>query len=477
MDEYKEVPTSEKDEILYAYEKKKSWKPLLRQLFIASGLWTPYFAVGLSLGTPTVYVPQARKQANSTDAVSVEMASWLSSLFGFSSLPFVFILAILMTRIGRKKSSLFVSISLVLISIGYYLTSSPVHLLITSVIQGVPNAATVSVSILSTVEYTSPKVRGVLLTIKTATVFWALWIANTIGTYADWRYICVPSFINALYSLTVVFWPESPMWLASQGRIEECKKVHRSLKGCDVESERELQKLIEHQMEVDKKRLQKKDSYSDILKDRVFYIPVTLSCVMMCTHLLSGKQICMMYALDVLTKITKSEDTAYSGMLLLDGVTVLCMYIGCGFSKVLTRRTLLFTFGSLAVFFLFALSLYLYLCHLEVIVSNNYIPMSLLVAFSMAIGIGPIILGISLYGELIPIKYKGESIIVTSLFFFLLQATLFKVSPYVFDILDLHGMFFVCGICVTISLSILYKYLPETKDRTLQEIEEYFKKR
>lgn len=48
------------------------------QLLVISILWSSYFVGGMSMGSPTVVIPQLRKEANSTEAVTSEMASWLS---------------------------------------------------------------------------------------------------------------------------------------------------------------------------------------------------------------------------------------------------------------------------------------------------------------------------------------------------------------------------------------------------------------
>lgn len=47
------------------------------QLFVSSCVWSHYFTMGLWIGTPTVVIPQLRKEANTTTVVSDEMESWL----------------------------------------------------------------------------------------------------------------------------------------------------------------------------------------------------------------------------------------------------------------------------------------------------------------------------------------------------------------------------------------------------------------
>lgn len=55
------------------------------------------------------------------------------------------------------------------------------------------------------------------------------------------------------------------------------------------------------------------------------------------------------------------------------------------------------------------------------------------------------------------------------------MATILKISPYIFKMFGLHGAFLFYGMSASLFAILLYKYLPESKDKTLQEIEHYFK--
>ncbi|VVC91957.1 unnamed protein product [Leptidea sinapis] len=57
--------------------RKMSWLPFLRQAYICSGETILHFCFGLYFGAPTVFIPQIRKEANKTEAISLEMESWL----------------------------------------------------------------------------------------------------------------------------------------------------------------------------------------------------------------------------------------------------------------------------------------------------------------------------------------------------------------------------------------------------------------
>lgn len=319
--------------------------------------------------------------------------------------------------------------------------------------------------------------------IESSIFFWGVWIANVTGTFSHWRNIAIIAFVCCSFAITAMIIPESPSWLAMNGRFEECTVAHHWLKGFDKESEEELESLIKSQKEYLRKCAARQKSTSwyklRIVKETVtakgFYQPLLLSMGVMSLYHFSGKLVCSMYAVDLISQITSSESAAYIGMLILDAVTILGMQIGCVLSKLINRRTLLLSSSALGITFLFIISLYLYLIKLQVILENKIVSIILLTSFSVAITCGPMIMPSTIFGEIIFLRYKSSSLLILTLFSELLMATVLKLSPHIFKALTLHGAFLFYGISASIFAIILYKYLPETKDKTLQEIENYFK--
>lgn len=48
------------------------------------------FLYGLCIGAPTMFIPQIRKEANNTDIITDDMASWLSKIMHFFIMLFFF---------------------------------------------------------------------------------------------------------------------------------------------------------------------------------------------------------------------------------------------------------------------------------------------------------------------------------------------------------------------------------------------------
>ncbi|KAJ0174406.1 hypothetical protein K1T71_009514 [Dendrolimus kikuchii] len=453
-----------------------SWTPVLRQTLVASGAWTCYFNLGLCVGTPTVMLPQLRSEANSTEAISENLASWIPAIFLYAGLPWVIILPIILHYFGRKKTYIFVTAASLINFVIYYLSTNMTMFFISEIFQGPNSASHLTTAVIIVTEYSLPKYRGIFLTLKSATFFWGMWVANAIGTFFHWKIIGLVGIACSVYGLMIViFWPESPYWLAANGKFEKCTEAYKWLNGNDEESEKDLQNMINFQKELAKTRkstLHAKEYIGNLYKtimSKVFFKPILLAALTICLYSFSGKIIISVYAVEVLSQIT-NKSAVYSGMLILDGVTVLSMYIGSIIAKFVRRRTFLITSSFFAILFLFSLSLYLYLIKSSVIIENKYLSIALLMGFSISICCGPMILSSTIAGELISIESRSLSVCVIALFFKLLIGTLVKVSPQIFKSFSMPGAFLFFAVTCSFFLILIYKFLPETKDKTLHDI-------
>lgn len=381
--------------------------------------------------------------------------------------------------IGRKRSFLIVSVTSLGGFLLFYFSVSVVQILLSEVIQGLLFACQITLSIFVTTEYTSPKYRGVFMSLKVASFFWGIWVANAVGTFFHWRKIGMLGILCATFkTITILFWPESPYWLANRRRFHDCADSHRWLKGVGHDAERELKELIATEKEQLKSARQKNDTkftmneLIGVMRSKEFYKPILLSMLMLALYNLSGKIVCSVYIIDIIKGITDSEKTAYIGMLTLDGITVLSMYLGGGVTKMFKRRTILLTASSIAIFILFTMSIYLYVISLGLISENKYFSIALLSVYSISISLGPINMCTTVYGELVSLKYRTVSMIVIGMFGHTLMATLVKISPLIFKVFKLYGTFTLYGVWSLIIVLLVYKYLPETKDKTLQEIQD-----
>lgn len=405
-------------------------------------------------------------------------------MFSVGALPWAFILPIIGYKIGRRKTYILICFIGFIGAIIIYLSKTVTHILIGEFVMSIILGAHNTISPFIIAEYSSLKYRGLFLTIKSASGLWGIWVANAIGTYWHWKNIYLLMFLCNVYTLTVFVWPESPYWLAKQRRFPECAKIFRSLKGISEDAKKELEHTISN-FEFNENNVEKIDSklcnnffnsVFKLLRKKTYYCPLLLSILLIVQYHMMGKLIYSIYAIQILKKITKNDAVAYKSMLILDGVTVFSVYCGCIVSRFCKRRKMLFTTSFLTVTLLYIFSLYLFLIHQNIISEHSIISIALLAFFSVTVSSGPMILLTSIYGELISFKYHLSSTMIYGVINTAVMAGSLKSSLFLLRELTLSGLFLFFAIISSITTSILYLYLPETKNKSSYEIENYFKK-
>lgn len=377
---------------------------------------------------------------------------------------------------GYKFAFIIICFPIIVSCILQYFATNAVQLLIATILQGVTMGGNVSLGVIIVAEFADPKYRGIFLVLKSATFFWGVWIANAIGTFYSWRNIPLVSLWPAVFALITCFtWPQSPYWLASKGRIDECKKSFRWLRGQGFDAEKELGFLLAKK--TPPKKIQKMLSFvKSTIVLRQFYMPMFLNIAMFFLYHSCGKLVCQTYVLVIIKKITKNDSAAYTGMLIIDGITIFGMYIGSYVAKKVRRRLMYFSTTASTIFFLYLFSFYLYLVQFGVIEQNNTVSLILLILYSFSVSWGPMVLSTSIFTEITPMRYKPFISSITVTIFFILQSSFLKFGPWLFTNIKFSGTFAFYGTLTLFPLVFLVKYLPETGNRTLEEIEMFYVK-
>ncbi|XP_013164135.1 PREDICTED: facilitated trehalose transporter Tret1-2 homolog isoform X1 [Papilio xuthus] len=472
---YKEVVEEEADH-KNIQGNKINRTSLLRQIMVCSAIWSSYFSLGLCLGSPTVIIPQIRREFNSTDAISQEIASWLSSGIAYSGTIQVIIFSILPKYMGRKSCFLLASFISMIGFVVLYFSKTATHLIIFESIEGVLFACQITICIMIITEYSSPRYRGIFLTMKSASLMWGVWVSNAIGTYFHWSNIAVVGCVTTAYIIiTTLNWPESPYWLATRGRLNECRVAHHWLKGNSEESEKELQNLIERQTDLSRDEENDQENLKTlctVIKRNTFYKPMLLSMLILTLYNSLGKMACTVYAIDIIQQFTGSESRAYTIMLVLDGVTIVGVYVGCAISRYARRRSFLIITSGFGIMFLYILSLFLYLVSSGIVENNVHMSLLLLLCYTVTVSGGPMIMSTSLVSELMPLSNRNMFAFLIGTFSNFAFATFIKIAPFLFTSYGFAATFFIYASTALCCLILIFIYLPETKDKTLLEIEQ-----
>ncbi|XP_068632694.1 uncharacterized protein [Battus philenor] len=218
----------------------------LRQVFIVFGLILCSVSDGFIFGQMSGMVDALRGK-NGELSLSDNDVSLIASIinamciFGFGAV------ALLSEKYGRRHVITFLTIPVLASYILIYTWADKTVFILSRVIVGVSYGGVLILTYMAMAEYTNPTKRAICVnfiaslgpTIGTA-------LGHILSILLHWRTVALIGLIpTGMSAILPLFWVESPSWLASQGRFEECKAAFRAIRGDSKMSERELNTLIE----------------------------------------------------------------------------------------------------------------------------------------------------------------------------------------------------------------------------------------
>ncbi|XP_075987282.1 facilitated trehalose transporter Tret1-like [Anticarsia gemmatalis] len=455
--------------------------PLLRQTWTASAVLINMFGQGMVLGYPSSLLP-GLSHPDSPIKTDLHTSSWLGSIVGVAGIPGFLVSSVIMALYGRRLThGLMILPGMVGWLIIYFAKDIPT-LMIGRFLCGFTSAATLSLGAIVIGEYTSPNYRGVYLYLKNAAVcMGAMWM-HIICQYLDWRNCALVSLVPLVIAVIIIYtWPESPAWLVSKHQYEKSEEAFYWLRGYTLESQKELEETIN----IQKSRMSKvkiklrysekvmmfcqKFTQKDFLKPFIIMVLAT-TVLEMC-----GRHVFPAYALHIMADITGETSQSFFYAIGVDFIMTSSAIFASFLVKIMNRRTLLFSTGFAAVAVLMSVCLYLYLAAKNVVSGDQmWIPISLLVVYFILANLGCAPIPLALVGEVFPLAHRGVGTALSGIWISICIAGGLQSTPYLLVTVKAYGFFAVYGSVLGVSLLILYFIMPETKDRTLQEIENYF---
>ncbi|CAH2235968.1 jg2051 [Pararge aegeria aegeria] len=382
-------------------------------------------------------------------------------------------------KIGRRWPYIFFSSTMTINWIILYYAREMYQFMLSRFFGGVSVGALLTLNLFVISEFTSPDTRPFFLNIV-AIISPAIGtgMGHILGILMHWRNVALVGLGTAvLGAILPFFWVESPHWLASKGRFEECQTAFRILHGETQNSERELQLLIK--MEKSKLEVAKQTNCKPtlkrlavVLKKKYFWDSILLSLFMDIYLVASGKVPFSLLGSVIIEDITGSSDV-FAFTTLVDGLLLLGPCLSCFFIKRTSIRTMLFTTGFTANAILIVFSACLYFSNDQSYF--NWINIGLLGLYFIIMNAGPFPLLEAIYSEMFPLELKLYIFTISGgILMFGFSLSVFLL-PYMVRGIGYHGMFIVNALLMTLSLGYIWWKLPETKGKSLQEIEMYFK--
>jgi SP family facilitated glucose transporter-like MFS transporter 8 len=459
------------DEIDYS---KAAKKPIIIAALAAT---FGAFVLGTLLGWSSPVQPQLQNGTSlSPDNIwyinlNNDEMSWVGSLVTLGALIGALSAGVLMDRFGRKTVLLAISVPY---AVGWVLIIAavdPSMLYIGRILGGFAGGICSVVAPSYVGEISIPSIRGLLGFFFQLMVCTGILVVSLFGLGLHWRWISAISAIFPLIFLAAVMYvPESPYFLVKKGRQDDARVALQWLRGADFEIQAEMRKM-EANVQVE---LSQSARFSDLFQPWALK-PVLVAIGLMFFQQVSGINAALFNAVEIF----QSSGSTISGLVsavILNVTQLSVTLVSSSLVERLGRKLLFLVSNIMMCISMFALGTFFYIQanDPETAKSLGWLPLTSLILFiaTFAIGAGP--MPWLLTGEILPAKVKAPA---TSIATFTNWFLAFIVTKTFVDIqagLTKAGSFWLFGgFCV---LGVLFSIfaLPETKDKTPEEIQAFF---
>ncbi|XP_066598007.1 facilitated trehalose transporter Tret1-like [Prorops nasuta] len=433
-------------------------------------------SIGLTFGYSAILLPQLKKMEELAEEnreiriESIDDESWIASSSTLPMAPGCWLASILMERYGRRTSFLIAFPIFIAGWILIALSNSIGLLIIGRACCGLCVGLLGPLGPVYITETAEPKFRGTLLAGVSLATATGVLLCHLIGTWIHWRstaYVCCafPTVCGILCLLA----RESPVWLLKKGKVEEATDSWTYLRSDRTFQEFESLKNTESTDAQGNKNgsTEITSEWRTILLNWSILKPLGILGIFFFTCQFSGLNAVTFYSVQMFHQV--SGENGYLGTIILDVVRVLFSGLACSLTRRYRRRTLMLISGFGVAFTLLSLSI----C-LSMNIGKPWLPMLHLLVYMALVVTGMVPLPWILCGELFPNKYRAFCSGIASSFTFLCFFTVVKTGPFIFQVLQPYGTFAFYGLVALIGTILLDVFLPETKDKTLHEIDNLF---
>ncbi|KAK5640216.1 hypothetical protein RI129_011027 [Pyrocoelia pectoralis] len=416
--------------------------------------WTsPYLLVLLSDDSP---IP-----------MTAEESSWLGIIYLIGGLCGGLFFSVIGHLIGRKSILLWLSVPLLASWIIIALATTLLELLIARFIAGLCEGLTLSSVPIYVSEISDPEIRGLLGSTFTTNFYLGVTAMNILGSYLT---IKVCSFVCAsvpiILFISLVWMPESPTYLLMKGKREEAKRNFIALKGS---------KEVDDKLDIIARSIEEENG-NDMRFISLFGKTNRRSLLMLVglrfTAAFSGIFAFTIYA-QTIFKEGRSTISPLLGSVIFHTVQIIFSLLSSLLVDKLGRRPLLIASTIGAIVTLLAEGSFFFVRDVIKLETSHIslLPVVILIMYTCSYSLGLQTIPNFMTAEIFPPNLKTYASTTSSVFFYSFGAMGSKYFQFTKDKFGLHFPFWSFAICCAIGLVAIIILVPETKNKTLEEIQ------
>ncbi|APD50717.1 sugar porter family MFS transporter [Francisella hispaniensis] len=408
----------------------------------------------------------------------IPMSTFETSLLGGSVLfggAFAILLAgFIADIIGRKRTLIVSGLIFIISVIMVYMSDSYVEILFARLVQGISvGFVTVTVPLYLT-ETVPGNIRGIAVTCFQLFLTAGILISNYVGLLfeatANWRGMFLSALVPAaIFFIGSIFLCKSPRWLVSVGRDKEAESVLNRI----FEKNAAQKELTEIKEVIEKSR--QEGSLLNSLSHRHYLMPMLIVFAIAILAQMTGINSILQFSATIL----KESGLGSNYVAILGGVTITAINFLATLIAVFIadkfERKFIITFGT----FMVSLSLIatgLVMSLVNAGETQGWLILAGMISFIFFFAIGPGAYVWVIMSELLPGAIRSKALSIALFLNSMASAILASVFLPINNFLGHGSMFYICGICTLVYSFIVFKFVPKTTGRSLEDIEAEFMK-
>lgn len=435
--------------------------------------------VGFAFGFSAVAVPQLRS-GNSFIHVNENEGSWIASLSSAGTPIGCILGGYLMDAFGRRKTLIITEIPLI---IGWLMIAFATNVPLIyagRIFVGIGAGILGAPARVYTSEVTQPHLRGMLTALASTGISLGVLLQYGFGAFLSWHILAgLSTTIPLLAMILMYFMPETPNYLVSKSRVDKAYKSLAKLRGSTYNLEKEVNQLQEFTVKNNAKKVTSPKELFIALIHPSALKPFGILFFYFMIYQFGGVNTITFYAVEIFKDAVPHLDPNMCTLIL--GIVRLIFTIAGGIAlRRFGRRPMTFISSWGCGLSMLTLGIYLYFKYTwetsepRIEPTQTWIPVACLIIFTMAVSLGFLVVPWVMIGELYPQKVRGIIGGLTTCCAHSFVFIVVKTYPLLVHALYQHGAFMLYG-CISIAGSLFFYFvLPETKGKTLQEIEDYF---
>ncbi|XP_076007169.1 solute carrier family 2, facilitated glucose transporter member 8 [Genypterus blacodes] len=439
---------------------------------------------GFVLGYSSPAIPDLTAIEDPRLRLNDVQASWFGSIVTLGAALGGLLGGWMVDKIGRKLSLMFCSLPFVFGFTVIVAAQNVWMLYLGRVLTGLASGVTSLVVPLYISEMAHERVRGLLGSCVQLMVVFGIMGVYLAGLCLHWRWLAICCSIPpTLLMVCMCFMPETPRFLLSQGKRREAEEALRFLRGPDAPVQWECAR-IENSSNEQGSGFQMSD-----LKDPGVYKPLVIGILLMFFQQLSGINAIMFYAESIFKQANFSPENSEVATVIVGLIQVIFTAVAALIMDKAGRKILLTISGIIMTISTVAFGVYFYLVNAHSssvmdiqgqVAPEGFTNLSLLALISMGVFITGFALGWGpipwlVMSEIFPSKVRGFASAACVLTNWTMAFIVTKTFQDLMVNLTAAGTFWLFASISAVSVVFTIAFLPETKGKTLEQIEADFR--